>query len=522
MTKHFSSGEDLSHAVLEGVNILADNVASTLGPRGRNVILQQQGRMPIVTKDGVTVAAHVSLEDPVQNAGVQIVKQASTQTNLDAGDGTTTATVIARAILNKAQRYITAGHAPIEIKRGIDKAVESIVVSLAEVAKPIRSLEDIEHVAIISANGDAQVGKLVAKAIDCAGKDGAVNVQEARGFETSLDLVEGFRMNAGFAASAFITDERRRAVSYESPLILVTDEKLDTVQDMLPVLEVAARESRPLIVIASEVEGQALAALIMNSMRGTLKVAAVKAPAFGEERRAILEDLALSTGATFISRSNQKRLKDTKLTHLGTCQRIEITKYQTTLVGGECEPSALDNRIEQLKEDLRQEENMSACNMIQSRIARLASGIAIIRVGAATEVEMTEKKHRIEDALEAIHSAQAEGIVAGGGITLLRLAQNIKVTTDNEAQATGVSIVCEAVQEPLRQMARNAGLSEDLAVAEVSSAKRNFGLNFATGDLEDLLKAGVVDPAKVTRSALQNAASVAGALVTTNFAIVES
>ena len=522
MTKHFSSDIQLSNAILEGVNILADNVASTLGPRGRNVILQQEGYMPIVTKDGVTVARFIDLEDPIQNAGAQLVKQASSQTNLDAGDGTTTATVLTRAILNKAQKHITAGHAPIEIKRGIDKAVEVIVTQLAADATPIRSLEDIEHVAIISANGDEHVGKLVAKAIDCAGKDGAVNVQEARGFDTSLDLVEGFRMNAGYAASAFITDERRRAVTYENPLILVTDEKVDTVQELLPVLELGAREGRPLIVVASEIEGQALAALIMNSMRGTLKVAAIKAPAYGEERRAVLEDLALSTGATFVSRSNQKRLRDTKLTDLGSCAKIDITKYQTTIVDGSGDTTELDNRIEQLKEELRQEENLQICNTIQGRIARLASGIAIIRVGAATEVEMTEKKHRIEDALEAIRSAQAEGIVTGGGVALFRFSQTLEVETDNEAQATGVTIIKEALQEPLRQMAINAGLSPDLTVFRVSEAEGNNGVNFATGEMTDLFEAGVVDPAKVTRSALQNAASVAGALVTTNFAVVES
>jgi len=521
MTKHFSSGIELSNAILEGVNILADNVASTLGPRGRNVILQREGYMPIVTKDGVTVAKFIDLEDPIQNAGAQLVKQASSQTNLDAGDGTTTATVLTRAILNKAQRYITAGHAPIEIKRGIDKAVVAITTQLEADSTPIRSLEDIEHVAIISANGDKKVGKLVAKAIDCAGKDGAVNVQEARGFETSLDLVEGFRMSAGFAASAFITDERRRAVTYENPLLLITDEKIDTVQELMPILELGAREARPLIIVASEVEGQALAALIMNCMRGTLKIAAIKAPSYGEERRAVLEDLALSTGATFISRSNQKRLRDTKLTDLGSCAKIDITKYQTTIVDGSGSVQEIDNRIEQLKEELRQEEHLNVCNTIQGRIARLASGIAIIRVGAATEVEMTEKKHRIEDALEAIRSAQSEGIVTGGGIALFRLSQALEVETDNETQAVGVAIIKEALQEPLRQMAINAGMSPDLVVSQVSGTTGNTGINFATGEVVDLSEAGVVDPTKVTRSAIQNAASVAGTLVTTNFAVVE-
>jgi len=522
MTKHFSSDIHLSNAILEGVNILADNVASTLGPRGRNVILQEKGKRPIITKDGVTVAAFVDLEDPIQNAGAQLVKQASSQTNLDAGDGTTTATVLTREILCKAQKHIAAGHAPIEIKRGIDKATAVITKELAAIARPIRSLEDIEHVAIISSNGDQQIGKLVAKAIDCAGKDGAVNVQEARGFETSLDLVEGFRLSSGYAASAFITDERRRAVTHENALILVTDEKIDTVQEMLPILELGAREGRPLIIVASEIEGQALAALIMNSMRGSLKVAAIKAPAYGEERRAILEDLALSTGATFVSRSNQKRLRDTKLVDLGSCAKIDITKYQTTIVDGSGSVDDIDRRIEQLKEELRQESNLLICNAIQERMARLASGIAIVRVGAATEVEMTEKKHRIEDALEAIRSAQAEGIVAGGGVALFRLAASLEVEVDNDAQQTGVTVVKEALQAPLRQMAINAGLSPDLIIAQVDSHTGNNGYNFASGEILDLLEAGVVDPAKVTRCALQNAASVAGTLLTTNYAVVES
>ena len=492
MTKHYGSGSDMNQKILKGINILADNVASTLGPRGRNVILQEKNKRPIITKDGVTVAEFVDLEDPIENAGAQIVKQAASQTNLDAGDGTTTATVLARAILNKAQKYISSGVPPIELQRGIEKAVEVIVANLKEASQPITCEEDISHIATISANNDKIIGTLIARAVSAAGKDGAITVEEARSHQTSLDLVEGFRMDSGYAATAFITDERRRATIYDDPLLLVTDEKIEHVQDIMGILELSAREARPLIFIASEIEGQALAAMIMNAMRGTLKIAAIKAPRYGEERQNILKDLALSTGGEFISRSNGRKLQDVKLVDFGTANRIDITRSQTTIIGGEGDTDLIDRQVNDLKADLIEEDNLHECEKIQDRIARLSSGIAIIRVGAATEIEMVEKKHRIEDALEAVRSAQMEGVIAGGGTALLRATKGLKVEVENEHQLL-----------VLRESDEN-------------------GHNFVTDEIVDMVEAGIIDPVKVTTTALQNAASVSGTLITTNYAIIQS
>ena len=521
MTKHYGSGSDMNQKILNGINILADNVASTLGPRGRNVILQEKNKRPIITKDGVTVAEFVDLEDPIENAGAQIIKQAAMQTNLDAGDGTTTATVLSRAILTKAQKYISSGVPPIELQRGIEKAVEVIVDNLKEASQPISCEEDIAHVATISANNDKTIGNLIGRAVSAAGKDGAITVEEARSHQTSLDLVEGFRMDSGYAATAFITDERRRAVTYDNPLLLVTDEKIEHVQDIMGILELSARESRPLVFISTEVEGQALAAMIMNAIKGTLKIAAVKAPRYGEERQNILKDLAISTGASFISRSQGRKLSEVKLTDFGTAARIDITRSQTTIVGGEGDQDLIDEQVEELKSDLIREENLHECEKIQDRIARLSSGIAIIRIGAATEIEMVEKKHRVEDALEAVRSAQMEGIVTGGGTALIRATTNLEVDVDNDDQLLGVEIIKAAVQAPLRQMALNAGRSPDIVCNTVLNLEGNIGYNFLTDEVEDLLEAGVIDPVKVTRTALQNAASVSGTLLTTNCAVIE-
>jgi len=523
LTKYYDSGSEMDQRIMAGVNILADNVASTLGPRGRNVILQEKNKRPIITKDGVTVADFIDLEDPIENAGAQIIKQAAAQTNIDAGDGTTTATVLARSILNKARKYISSGVPPVELKRGMDAALETILTKLDDISQPIMSEDDIAHVATISANNDRQIGRLIADAVMAAGKDGAITVEQARSYQTSLDLVEGFRMDAGFAASAFITDERRRAVIYEDPMILVTDEKIDNVHDILPILELAAREARPLVFVAGEIEGQALAAMIMNAIRGTLKIAAIKAPRYGEERQNILLDLALSTGATYISRSRGKRLRDAKLVDFGTASKIDITRTQTTIIGGTGDPDSLETQIESLKEELLKEENLYKCEQIQDRIARLASGIAIIRVGASTEIEMTEKKHRIEDALEAVHSAQLEGVVPGGGIAILLATRGIErdITVENSDQALGVEVVKAAVEAPLRQMAVNAGKSPDIICELVSKADENVGYDFVTNTLVNMLEAGIIDPVKVTKTALQNAVSVSGTLLTTNCAVIE-
>ena len=520
MTKHYSDGQELSAKILSGINKLTDNVATTLGPRGRNVILfhKEQG-VPVVTKDGVTVAKFVEFDDPIENVGAQIVKQAAEQSATKAGDGTTTATVLTRAILRESQKYLTAGVSPIEIKRGMDKATNLIVERLKEMATPIRSEEDIRHIATISANNDISIGTLIATAVDKAGKDGSVLVEEARSINTSLDLIEGFRFDSGYLSSTFINNERSGTVEYNSPLILVTDEKIETIEQILPTLELASRDNSPLVIVA-DMEGQALAAVIANAVRGTMKVVAIKPPRYGEERRNILKDICSSTGATLITRENGLNLRTVNMTLFGKSKSVSIGKGWTTIVGGKGDEEEIENKIEALKTEIQQTDDIKACERIQERITRLASGVAVIRVGAATEVEMLEKKHRIDDALEAVRSAQEEGIVVGGGVALLRATQGLPIETYTESQALGAKIVCEAVEEPLRQMAKNAGKSPDIVVDRVRYTESTNGYNFLTDELVNMLEAGIIDPVKVTRCALQNAVSVASTLITTSHAIV--
>ena len=518
----FESRSELNAKVLKGVNTLADNVAATLGPKGRNVILHEKGKDPFITKDGVTVSAFVHSDDEFENAAIQIIKQATSQTNAMAGDGTTTATVLAREILVNAQRYITAGASPVELKRGIDVAVERLITELKETATHVETLDDVENIATISANNDMTIGKLVATAVDKAGKDGSITIEESRTTETSLDIIEGFRLESGYAASAFVTDERRGAVHLDSPLMLITDNKIDSVEQILPALEIVSRDGRPLVIVAEDIEGQALAALIMNTVRGTLKIAAVKAPFYGERRRNILADLALSTGAEYISRDSRVRLKDIKLQHFGQCRSIDITKTSTTVIGGKGNFKEIDKRIDLLKVELQALDELRECEKIQERITKLAAGVAVINVGAATEVEMIEKKHRVEDALEAVMSAQQEGIVLGGGVALLRArGVLVGVGVENEDQQFGVDIVFAAACAPLRQMAANCGLSPDLTLNQVEEMEGNFGYDFRNDEVVDMVEVGIVDPVKVTRTALQNAASAAGTLITTSHAIIE-
>ena len=522
MTKHYEKGKALHEKIIQGVNILADNVASTLGPRGRNVILYKKDGIPIVTKDGVTVAEFVELKDPIQNVGAQIIKQASSQTNQNAGDGTTTSTVLAREILSKAQKYLAAGSSPIELKRGLDKAVELIVGNLKSMSTLVTSAEDIRHIATVSANGDEGIGKLISMAVDQAGKDGAITVEAAKSLETSLDIVEGFRFDSGYFAGAFINNERKQCVEYDDALVFVTDYKLDSVQSMVPFLEQVAKYSRPLVLVAEEVEGQALAALIMNTVRGTMNIAAVKAPRYGTERKNILKDLCVSVGATFVSKDTGLKLEDVKLEHLGRCKRVEVLKNFTTIVDGKGDWEKIEKRIDSLKAELKQTDSIYESESIQDRINRLASGIAIIKVGGSTDVEMIEKKHRIEDALEAVKSAQAEGTLPGGGVALLRAAENITIDANNGDQALGAEIIKSAISAPIKQMAKNAGESADLIIEKIlKNKKTNRGWDFSTGKLVDMYKAGIIDPTKVTRNALQNAASVSSTLFTTNHAIVE-
>ena len=518
----FDNNQTLQQKVMHGANILADNVSSTLGPKGRNVLLQEKGKEPFITKDGVTVARFVALEDPFENAAAQVIKQAAIQTNNDAGDGTTTSTVLARAILREAQKYIASGVSPIELQRGIDLATKEITNTLKEMATPVTSIDDVSHIATISANNDTSIGHLIALAVDRVGQDGSITIEESRSLETSLDVTEGFRFQAGYCAGQFITDDRRAVMQHEDPLFLITDHKITTVEQILPILEMIAREGRPLVIVAEDIEGQALAALIMNAMRGTMKIAGIKAPFYGQERRNLLSDLAISVGATFVTRQSGLKLTDVQMIHFGSAKMVESTKQVTTIVGGSCDIEEIDKRIEVLKDEISSTDGLEECERIQSRIGRLASGVAVIRVGGATEVEMTEKKHRIEDALEAVKSAQEEGIVPGGGTALLRASQEVNIKPDNEEQILGVDIVKEACRAPIRQMALNAGESPDLIINEIlTGTDITRGWDFRKGKMTNMISDGIIDPVKVTRTALQNAASCAGTLITTNFGIIQ-
>ena len=522
MQKHYKQGSSLNQEIVEGVNILANNVSATLGPRGRTVALfHKDQNVPVLTKDGVTISEFIELDGPFQNLGAQVIKQAAKQTVETAGDGTTTSTVLARAILTEGQRYLTAGVSPVELQRGINKAVDTIVEQLDTLARPIETVEDIKHIATISANNDITIGTLISTAVDKAGKDGSVIVEEARSMQTTLDLIEGFRMDSGYLSSQFINNERNGTVDYDNPLILVTDEKIEVVDQIMPVLQVAARDQRPLLIVAPDVEGQALAALIANAVRGTMKVAAIRAPRYGEERRSILKDLCASVGATFVSRELGLALKEVKLNDFGQAKSVNITKGWTTVVGGKGDWEAIDTQIAAIKNEIQQTENLQECERLQERITRLASGVAVIRVGAATEVEMVEKKHRIDDALEAVRSAQEEGIVPGGGVALVRAISGLSVETDNEEQALGAKIVLRACEAPLRTMARNAGESEDIIIRMVQEAQGDEGYDFLNRCMVSTYERGIIDPKKVTRCALQNAASAAGTLLTTSHAIVK-
>jgi len=521
LSKKYSSDIELQQKIKAGINMLADNVASTLGPKGRPVILKLKDKSPLITKDGVTVAKFVDLEDPFENLGAQIVKQVSLQTNIDAGDGTTTATVLARAIFEHASKAMHSDASPVEIKKGMDKAVAAIVANIETMSQPIRSKEDIEHIATISANGDSALGELIAICVDQVGKDGSITVEEARSQTTSLDIIEGFRLDSGYASKSFINDERRGSVNYDKPFVIVTDYKLEAVEEIIPFLEVVARDGRPLVIVADDFDGQALAALIMNSIRGTMKIVAVKAPKYGEERREIMKDLALSVGATYITRTGGMSLKDVTLEHMGSVQKVEVLKGATTFVGGAADFEKVEERIEGLKAELTQTKNLKECERIQDRITRLASGVAIIKVGAPSEIEMVEKKHRVEDALEAVRSAQMEGIVPGGGTTLIKASRDLDVEYDNDEQAIGGNIICKAVEAPFKQIMSNAGKKSERLLESIRESEDNIGFDVMSDSMVDMIDVGIVDPAKVVRCALQNAASVVSTLITTNCAIVQ-
>ena len=522
MHREYDDGSSLHKKIIEGVDILADNVASTLGPKGRNVLLREKGKPPFITKDGVTVSRFVKLEDPFMDAAAQVIKEASENTNTHAGDGTTTATVLSRAILKNAHKHLINDSSVVEIKRGIDKAAEAICTKLDDLASPVQTKDDIEHIAIISANNDTAIGTLISNAVESVGKDGSISIEEAGSLETSLELKEGFNFPGGYAAGAFINDGRRGTVIYEDSYVLVADAKLDRVDDILPVLEQVAREGKPLVIVATEVEGQALAALIMNTVRGTMKVASVKISRYGAERRNIMSDLCLATGASYITKNAGLKLQDVKLEHLGTCSKIEISKHNTTIVDGARNHEQVEERLETLKAELEQAKSLPECERIQERITRLAAGVAIIKVGAATQVEMIEKKHRVEDALEAVKAAQLDGIVPGGGVAFLRVLKDLEVNVDNQDQAIGAQCVADAIREPTRQMAKNAGLSPDIIESIVQNLEGNQGFDFGKETECDMIESGIIDPVKVTKVALQNAASAAGTLIMTGYSILES
>lgn len=521
-----SSGQELQTKVLSGVNKLADAVASTLGPKGRNVILQEKDKRPIVTKDGVSVASHFDLQDPLENVGAQIIKQAASKTNTDAGDGTTTSTVLARAIVKHAQKYLIAGVSTTEMKRGMEKGLAEVKKMIVEFCNPVSSLEDVKSIATISANNDVQIGTLISLAVDKAGRDGAVTIEEARSTETSLDVVEGFQFDSGWVSPRFINDERKASFRYTDALVLVTDHSIENIEDLLPTLEIAAREKRPLIVVADDVSGQALAGLIMNTVRGNMKVAAVKAPRYGEERRQILSDLAVSVGATFVTREMGMILTDVKRVNLGFAKMFESTRTLTTVMGGNGDPSKISERIEILKEEIGRTPDLRECERIQERISRLQSAVAIIRVGGATEVDMIERKDRVIDALEAVKSAQAEGILPGGGTSLVYFSTilekelaNDKTLTDDEK--FGQKILIEAMREPFRTIAENCGLNSEYLLEIQKRSEWQKGINFTNGESVDMIEKGIIDPAKVTRCALENAVSAASTLLTTSHAVIE-
>ena len=521
--KHYAKGQELQQGLSRGVDILADNVCSTLGPKGRNVILKGREGNPVITKDGVTIANFIDLEDPVENLAAQIVKQAASKTNQIAGDGTTTSTVLTRAIYKKALKYVNSGAAPVDLKRGMDKARGDIVDIIKQNATKVSSMENLKHVATISANGDKVIGDLLATAIEQAGVDGGIKIEDAKSSQTTLEMVEGFIFDSGFVSPRFVNDERRNAVNYDNPMFFITDHKLEHIEPVLPILELAARENKPLVIIADEVEGQFLASLIMNSVRGSMKVAAIKPPRYGEERREIMSDIALATGGIFFTKESGRDFSSFKLKEFGTAKSIDTTKLSTTIVGGDADYEALEERIEILKTRIKEDDDLQECKKMQERINRLVSAVAIIKVGAPTEVEMIEKKHRIEDALGAVTAAQKHGFHAGGGIGLLRAAADAGMDSEaSEDEQLGFKIVVDACSEPFRQISRNCGLSEDVLIQTVlGQEERDTGYNFATNELCNLIEEGVIDPVLVTSAALENSVSVAGTLITTNYAVVD-
>ncbi|SDF05104.1 chaperonin GroEL [Desulfovibrio legallii] len=505
-----------------GVDKLADAVKVTLGPKGRNVAIEKSFGAPVITKDGVTVAKEIELSDKFENMGAQLVKEVASKTSDAAGDGTTTATILAQAIYHEGIKLVAAGRNPMAVKRGIDKGVEALIAELANLAKPTRDQKEIAQIGTISANSDATIGNIIAEAMAKVGKEGVITVEEAKGLETTMDVVEGMRFDRGYLSPYFVTNAEKMICEMDNPYILCTEKKISSMKDMLPVLEQVAKVNRPLMIIAEDVEGEALATLVVNKLRGALQVVAVKAPGFGDRRKAMLQDIAILTGGEVASDETGAKLENMTLAQLGTAKRIVVDKENTTIVDGAGKSEDIKGRVKQIRAQIEESTSDYDREKLQERLAKLVGGVAVVHVGAATEVEMKEKKDRVEDALNATRAAVEEGIVPGGGTALIRVSKvlnDIKPADDDEL--AGVNIVRRAIEEPLRQIAHNAGFEGSIVVEKVRQGKDGFGFNAATGEYEDLIKAGVIDPKKVTRTALQNAASVASLLLTTECAIAE-
>jgi chaperonin GroEL len=515
--------EQARQALLRGVQKLSRAVVATLGPKGRNVVIDKKFGSPTVTKDGVTVAKEVELEDPYENMGAQMVKEVASKTSDAAGDGTTTATVLAEAIYREGLKYVTSGASPIGIQRGINKAVAAAVEQLAKISKKVKDKEEIKQVATVSANWDTTIGEIIADAMDKVGKDGTITVEEAKSIETTLDVVEGMQFDKGYSSPYFVTSAETMEAKLEDAYILNYEKKISSLKDLLPILEKVAKTSKPLLIIAEEVEGEALATLVVNKLRGTINVCAVKAPGFGDRRKSMMEDIAVLTGGKCITEDLGIKLESIGLEDLGRAKSIVVDKENTTIVEGYGKSSEIQGRVNQIRRQIEETTSDYDKEKLQERLAKLAGGVAVINVGAATETEMKEKKARVEDALHATRAAVEEGIVAGGGVALIRCISAIEtVKGDNDDEQIGVDIIKRAVEGPLRSLAANAGVEGSLIVQEVKKRKGNEGYNVATGEYEDLVKAGVVDPKKVTRSALQNAASIAGLLLTTECLITDA
>ena len=519
--KDIRFSEDARGRVLRGVNLLADAVTVTLGPKGRNVCLEKSWGAPTITKDGVTVAKEIQLDDKFENMGAQMVKEVASKTSDVAGDGTTTATVLSRAIFSEGLKLVAAGHDPMSLKRGIDKAVAKVVDELKSMSKPTRDRAEIAQVGTISANNDKTIGAILAEAMDKVGKEGVITVEEAKGLETTLDLVEGMRFDRGYLSPYFVTDAERMECVYEDAYILNNEKKISSMKDLLPVLEAVAKTGKPLLIIAEEVDGEALATLVVNKLRGTLKVVAVKAPGFGDRRKAMLEDIAILTDGKMIAEELGIKLENVTIKDLGRAKRIIIDKDNTTVVEGGGKKSAIEGRIAQIRAQIEETTSDYDREKLQERLAKLAGGVAVVKVGAATEVEMKEKKARVEDALHATRAAVEEGIVPGGGVALIRASAALANMRVSEDEKVGVRVVQKALEEPLRWIASNAGADGSVVLDKVKNGKASFGFNAATEEFEDLVKAGIVDPTKVVRTALQNAASVAGLLITTEAVIAD-